>query len=111
MVLITGIYCTSMSMPEGRHEELLKELHSELSSVQKLKLRATRQHRRVSNKVTDTFDNLIKSLKERRSYILDTLSQITGQVELQLTQLETAINNDVTRLQNIIQEVYFYFSS
>ena len=95
-------------MPGVGNEELLKELHNELNSVQKLKLRATKQHRKVRNKVTDTFDNLISTLTDRRSYLLATLCHITGQVEYQLTQIETAINSDVTRLQEMMEEVNIF---
>ena len=97
-------------MSGGKNEELLKELRNELNSVQKLKLRATKQHRRVRNSVTETFESLIRTLKERRSYLLATLSHITGQIEAQLSQVETAINNDVTILQQMMQEVIYIFS-
>ncbi|KAI6648009.1 hypothetical protein LOD99_8336 [Oopsacas minuta] len=91
-------------MSTDKNGELLTELLNEQNYIQKLKLRATKQHRRVKINVTETFDSLIRSLKDRRTSLLNTLTQISEEIESQLAFIETAINNDVTRLQELIQE-------
>ena len=92
-------------MTSDKEGELLNDLLNEQSYIQKLKLRATKQHRRIRDNVGEIFDSLIGSLTDRRSSLLATLTEITEELELHLTSIETAISNDVIRLQDLIQEV------
>lgn len=94
-------------MTGNKEGELLNELLNEQSYIQKLKLRATKQNRRIKDSVGEIFDGLIRSLRDRKSSLLATLAEITEDLELQLTSIETAISDDVIRLQDLIQEVRY----
>ena len=94
-------------MTGNKEGELLNELLNEQSYIQKLKLRATKQNRRIKDSVGEIFDGLIRSLRDRRNSLLATLAEITEELELQLTSIETAISDDVIRLQDLIQEVRY----
>ena len=95
-------------MSSNQEGELLNELLNEQSYIQKLKLRATKQHRRIRDNMGEVFDGLMGSLRDRRRSLLATLTEITEELELQLTSIETAISSDVIRLQDLIQEVSYY---